>query len=104
MNLGVIMGGMSTEHYVSIVSGTSIVNNLNKKKYKIFPIYIDLKGNWYKYIKPIEEIEILQVGEIPQELEKINNQSPKYLLEEILLDVKEQLHGLLGLEEMLQTQ
>ena len=36
MNLGVIMGGMSTEHYVSIVSGTSIVNNLNKKKYKIF--------------------------------------------------------------------
>ena len=53
MNLGVIMGGMSTEHYVSIVSGTSIVNNLNKKKYKIFPIYIDLKGNWYKYIKPI---------------------------------------------------
>ena len=104
MNLGVIMGGMSTEHYVSIVSGTSIVNNLNKKKYKIFPIYIDLKGNWYKYIKPIEEIEILQVGEIPQELEKINNESPKYLLEEILLDVKEQLHGLLGLEEMLQTQ
>lgn len=74
MNLGVIMGGMSTEHYVSIVSGTSIVNNLNKKKYKIFPIYIDLKGNWYKYIKPIEEIEILQVGEIPQELEKINNE------------------------------
>ena len=34
MNLGVIMGGMSTEHYVSIVSGTSIVNNMNKKKYK----------------------------------------------------------------------
>ena len=30
MNLGVIMGGMSTEHYVSIVSGTSIVNNLNR--------------------------------------------------------------------------
>ena len=48
--------------------------HLNKKKYKIFPIYIDLKGNWYKYIKPIEEIEILQVGEIPQELEKINNE------------------------------
>ena len=38
MNLGVIMGGMSTEHYVSIVSGTSIVNNLNKKKYKILEV------------------------------------------------------------------
>ena len=32
MNLGVIMGGMSTEHNVSIVSGTSIIKNLNKEK------------------------------------------------------------------------
>lgn len=37
MNLGVIMGGMSTEHNVSIVSGTSIIKNLNKEKYNIFP-------------------------------------------------------------------
>ena len=44
MNLGVIMGGMSTEHNVSIVSGTSIIKNLNKEKYNIFPIYIDLEG------------------------------------------------------------
>ena len=93
MNLGVIMGGMSTEHYVSIVSGTSIVNNLNKKKYKIFPIYIDLKGNWYKYIKPIEEIEILQVGEIPQELEKINNEIEYLKNMDVVFPA---LHGLYG--------
>ncbi len=93
MNLGVIMGGMSTEHYVSIVSGTSIVNNLNKKKYKIFPIYIDLKGNWYKYIKQIEEIEILQVGEIPQELEKINNEIEYLKNMDVVFPA---LHGLYG--------
>ena len=93
MNLGVIMGGMSAEHYVSIVSGTSIVNNLNKKKYKIFPIYIDLKGNWYKYIKPIEEIEILQVGEIPQELEKINNEIEYLKNMDVVFPA---LHGLYG--------
>lgn len=93
MNLGVIMGGMSTEHYVSIVSGTSIVNNLNKKKYKIFPIYIDLKGNWYKYIKPIEEIKILQVGEIPQELEKINNEIEYLKNMDVVFPA---LHGLYG--------
>ncbi len=93
MNLGVIMGGMSTEHYVSIVSGTSIVNNLNKKKYKIFPIYIDLKGNWYKYIKSIEEIEILQVGEIPQELEKINNEIEYLKNMDVVFPA---LHGLYG--------
>ena len=93
MNLGVIMGGMSTEHYVSIVSGTSIVNNLNKKKYKIFPIYIDLKGNWNKYIKPIEEIKILQLGEIPQELEKINNEIEYLKNMDVVFPA---LHGLYG--------
>ena len=41
INLGVIFGGMSTEHDVSIVSGSSVLKNLNKEKYEIIPIYID---------------------------------------------------------------
>ena len=93
MNLGVIMGGMSTEHYVSIVSGTSIIKNLDKEKYKIFPIYIDLNGNWYKYIKPVEEIEVLQVGETPQELKKINNEIEYLKSMDIIFPA---LHGLYG--------
>ena len=48
--LGVIFGGMSTEHDISIVSGTSVISNLDKKKYDIFPIYIDKNGIWYKFI------------------------------------------------------
>ena len=35
MKLGVIFGGMSTEHDVSITSGTSVLKNLNKEKYDI---------------------------------------------------------------------
>lgn len=49
IKLGVIFGGMSTEHDVSIVSGTSVISNLDKNKYEIFPIYIDRKGYWYTY-------------------------------------------------------
>ena len=56
LKLAVIFGGMSTEHDVSIVSGISIIKNLNKDKYQIFPIYIDKNGNWYEYIKNIKEI------------------------------------------------
>ena len=41
IKLAVIFGGMSTEHDVSIVSGASVLNNLDKEKYEIFPIYID---------------------------------------------------------------
>ena len=33
IKLAIVFGGMSTEHDVSIVSGTSIINNLNKEKY-----------------------------------------------------------------------
>ena len=40
LKLGVIFGGVSSEHDVSIVSGTSVIKNLNKEKYEILPIYI----------------------------------------------------------------
>ena len=56
MKVAVIFGGMSTEHDVSIVSGISIIKNLNQNKYEIYPIYIDKNGDWYKYTKKIEEI------------------------------------------------
>ena len=45
IKVGVIFGGMSTEHSVSIVSGTSIIKNLNKEKYDVFPI-----DTWVKKI------------------------------------------------------
>lgn len=49
INLGVIFGGISTEHEVSMVSGQSIVEHLDETKYNIFPICIDKDGKWYEY-------------------------------------------------------
>ena len=46
--IGVIFGGMSTENEVSVVSAKSIMENLNKDKYEIFPIYIGKDGTWYE--------------------------------------------------------
>lgn len=51
INLGVIFGGMSTENEISQISGKSVLKNLNKEKYNIFPIYIDKNGEWYEYEK-----------------------------------------------------
>ena len=48
INLGVIFGGMSTENEVSVVSGTSVVRNLDKEKYNIYPIYISKNGEWFR--------------------------------------------------------
>lgn len=73
IKLGVIFGGMSTEHDVSIASGTSVIQNLDKQKYKIYPIYIDQSGKWYEYIKPVNEITRLAVGEQLTEIMPILN-------------------------------
>ena len=54
IKLGVIFGGMSTEHEVSIKSAESILNNLNKEKYEIYQIYINKEGIWYDYINNME--------------------------------------------------
>ena len=56
LKLGVIYGGMSSENEVSKVSAKSVMDNLNKEKYDIIPIYIDKDGNWFNNDKEIDNI------------------------------------------------
>lgn len=58
LKIAVILGGMSSEHDISVISGKSILKNLDKKKYEIFPIYISKNGEWFEYsnLKPIDNI------------------------------------------------
>lgn len=42
-----IFGGNSTEHDISIKSAQSIVNNIDKKKFDITPIYINKNNEWF---------------------------------------------------------
>jgi len=93
MKLGVIFGGMSTEHDVSIVSGSSVLKNLNKEKYDITPIYITKEGEWFLYTKNINEIDILKIGEEPSELEKLENPMETLKSMDVVFPV---LHGLYG--------
>lgn len=44
--LAVIFGGKSTEHDISILSAMQVVENLDKSKYEILPIYITKTGEW----------------------------------------------------------
>ena len=91
--VGVIFGGISTEHDVSIVSGTSVIKNLDKNKYDITPIYISKEGEWYKYNVPIKEIEVLKVGDKLENLVKIENIFDTLKKLDVVFPV---LHGLGG--------
>ncbi len=46
--VGVIFGGRSVEHEVSLLSARSIIRNINTDKYQIFPIFIEKNGIWRK--------------------------------------------------------
>jgi D-alanine-D-alanine ligase len=46
INVGVIYGGRSGEHEVSLVSAESIIKALDKLKYNVIPIGITKKGTW----------------------------------------------------------
>lgn len=45
--VGVIFGGVTCEHDVSIVSGLQLIENVDKNKYEVIPIYIHSNGEWY---------------------------------------------------------
>jgi len=91
--VGVIFGGKSTEHKVSVVSGTSVIKNLNKQKYDIYPIFISEKGEWFKYTIPVDEIQVLTVDDHITQIEPIQN--PINVLNNIDV-VFPVLHGLNG--------
>lgn len=44
--VGVIFGGRSVEHEVSVITGMQVMENIDKKKYEVVPIYITKEGKW----------------------------------------------------------
>jgi D-alanine-D-alanine ligase len=46
LRVGIIFGGRSGEHEVSLVSATSVMNALDSEKYEVIPIGITPQGRW----------------------------------------------------------
>ena len=56
MKVAVLFGGVSSEHDVSVVSATSVLNNLDKEKYDVIMIGITKDGRWLEYTGDIADI------------------------------------------------
>jgi D-alanine-D-alanine ligase len=54
MKIGVIMGGISSEREISLKSGNSIIENIDKNKYEVLPIVIDKKEDIINKTKEID--------------------------------------------------
>ena len=47
IRVGVIFGGETVEHEVSIISAVQAMSSMNTEKYDIIPIYIAKDRTWY---------------------------------------------------------
>ena len=47
LNIGVIFGGKSVEHEISVITALQAMDNIDKEKYEIIPIYITKDLVWY---------------------------------------------------------
>ena len=69
IRVGVIFGGRSAEHEVSLVSAASVINALDKRKYEIIPIGITHEGKW---LSSADALKLLKSGchlwRVPEEI------------------------------------
>ena len=57
IKIACLFGGCSSEYDVSLVSATSVIRNINTKKYDVIMIGITKKGDFYLYDGDVDSIE-----------------------------------------------
>lgn len=56
LNVCVLFGGVSSEHTVSEVSASAVLDNIDRDKYEVFPVGITNDGKWLLYDGEVEDI------------------------------------------------
>lgn len=49
LNILVLFGGVSSEHSVSEVSASAVLDNIDRQKYEVYPVGITEEGEWLYY-------------------------------------------------------
>ncbi len=67
IRIGIIFGGRSVEHEVSLVSAASVINALDKEKYEVIPIGIAPTGKWLSSHETLRLLKEKQSIELEKE-------------------------------------
>lgn len=65
IKIGLLYGGKSAEHEVSLLTARAVTQAINFNKYEVYPIFITKNGEWrkgYELSNPVESVEKLQFG------------------------------------------
>ena len=63
LSIGLIFGGRSPEHEVSITSARAIYRHLSQTRYRIYSIYITRDGHWQQVSSPLVSDQELKEGQ-----------------------------------------
>jgi D-alanine-D-alanine ligase len=64
LRVGVLFGGRSGEHEVSLLSAASVLKAINQDKYEVVPIGITKQGQW---VSPAHAEKLLRGEDLPEE-------------------------------------
>ena len=56
IKLGIIFGGKSDEHEISVLSASSVISAIDKNKYEVIQIAINKAGEWYIITDKMDDI------------------------------------------------
>jgi D-alanine-D-alanine ligase len=65
--LGLLYGGKSAEHKVSLQTAMAVIKALDLEKFEIHPIYINVEGQWTKGPQLSEPVEYVAALEFPMQ-------------------------------------
>ena len=91
IKIGIIFGGRSGEHEISIRSAKTVIEQIDNNKYEVVPIAISREGNW---LNPAESLQLLPVGI----QENLNKSVENFPLSAIALVGDTKYKGLTNLE------
>lgn len=83
IKVGVIFGGETVEHEVSIISALQAINNIDKEKYEVIPIYISKNRIWYTGDKLLEidsYIDLENIKKVSEEVTLCKKNKEFYLI------------------------
>ena len=83
--VGIIFGGASSEHEISLMSASSVLRNIPRDKYDVLMIGITRDGEWFEYKGDIDNIQ--------------NNTWNKGDIKRAFISPDTSIHGLTVLEE-----
>ncbi|NVM25535.1 MAG: D-alanine--D-alanine ligase [Desulfobacterales bacterium] len=85
IRVGVIFGGKSAEHEVSLQSAKNIIEAIDKDKYEVVLIGMDKKGRWYlsevsRYLLEEDDPRLIRLADTDEELGLIPGEQSNQLL------------------------